>query len=88
MKRKPTWAKIGAMLTLIFLAIAFGAPASVDATPFLVLALCIAGLMGLPRLIADAKKKAVPARRSDFIGYGVILALWAAIFFVARAMLR
>jgi hypothetical protein len=54
----------------------------------LVYAVSIGTLLWLPFIFAIARKDAVPAKPSDFIGYAVILAVVVAIGGVAYAVLK
>jgi hypothetical protein len=49
---------------------------------------CVSILALLTSIALTLKKEAVPAKKSDFIGYAVILAFCASIYFIARAVIN
>ena len=52
---------------------------------FTVVICCSLGaIAALPRLVLQAKKEAVPAKRSDWIGYAVIALFCIVVYLIAR----
>lgn len=54
----------------------------------MVLAVCLGTIAWLPFFVRQAKKEAVPAKKSDFIGYAVILAVVLAVAGIGYAVIR
>ncbi|MDI1250233.1 MAG: hypothetical protein PSV13_15330 [Lacunisphaera sp.] len=54
----------------------------------MVLALCLGIIVWLPFFVRQMKKEAVPAKKSDFIGYAVIFAVLLAVAGIGYAVNR
>jgi len=79
---------VGVILALCFflLALYFSAASRVGSY-YLGIVGSVLALAMLPFVFQRLKKEAVPAKRSDFIGYSVILAFCILIYFVVRAII-
>jgi glucose dehydrogenase len=88
-KTPSRWFWLGVLLSpAILLGGAFVAKRFPSLEYVAVVAVCLGIIAWLPFVVRQAKKEAVPAKKSDLIGYAVILAVLLAVSGIGYAVIR